>query len=222
MSDIAKKQKIDSIDYVVKVSKRKGIRMSIAPGGELVVHADPFCSDDTIKQFVKQYTDKIKVQSHPGMIRLFGKSFKIKKAQGQTNHITTCEDEIIIQTKSSADATLVFKEFLNRYAKEVFEDIMDMTLLRFKEYSLNKPTLKVRTMKRSWGICHPESNYITLNFELVHYPVEFIEYVICHEFVHLLEPNHSKQFYEILSTVMPDYKRRLDLIEEGKEKQYLM
>ena len=42
MSDIAKKQKIDSIDYVVKVSKRKGIRMSIAPGGELVVHADPF------------------------------------------------------------------------------------------------------------------------------------------------------------------------------------
>ena len=53
MSDIAKKQKIDSIDYVVKVSKRKGIRMSIAPGGELVVHADPFCSDDTIKQFVK-------------------------------------------------------------------------------------------------------------------------------------------------------------------------
>ena len=69
MSDIAKKQKIDSIDYVVKVSKRKGIRMSIAPGGELVVHADPFCSDDTIKQFVKQYTDKIKVQSHSGMIR---------------------------------------------------------------------------------------------------------------------------------------------------------
>ena len=76
MSDIAKKQKIDSIDYVVKVSKRKGIRMSIAPEGELVVHADPFCSDDTIKQFVKQYTDKIKVQSHSGMIRLFGKSFK--------------------------------------------------------------------------------------------------------------------------------------------------
>ena len=107
MSDIAKKQKIDSIDYVVKVSKRKGIRMSIAPEGELVVHADPFCSDDTIKQFVKQYTDKIKVQSHSGMIRLFGKSFKIKKAQGQTNHITTCEDEIIIQTKPSADATLV-------------------------------------------------------------------------------------------------------------------
>lgn len=83
MSDIAKKQKIDSIDYVVKVSKRKGIRMSIAPEGELVVHADPFCSDDTIKQFVKQYTDKIKVQSHSGMIRLFGKSFKIKRHRGR-------------------------------------------------------------------------------------------------------------------------------------------
>ena len=63
MSDIAKKQKIDSIDYVVKVSKRKGIRMSIAPEGELVVHADTLLQRiDTIKQFVKQYTDKIKVQ----------------------------------------------------------------------------------------------------------------------------------------------------------------
>ena len=81
MSDIAKKQKIDSIDYVVKVSKRKGIRMSIAPEGELVVHADPFCSDDTIKQFVKQYTNKIKVQSHSGMITIvLGKELlKMKK-----------------------------------------------------------------------------------------------------------------------------------------------
>lgn len=221
MSDIAKK-KINSIDYVVKVSKRKGIRMSIASGGELVVHADPFCSNDTIKQFVKQYTDKIKIQSHSGMIRLFGKSFKIKNIQGQTNHVSTCEDEIIIQTKSNVDEAVVFNRFLNRYAKEVFEDIMDMILLRFKDYSLSKPDLKIRTMKRSWGICHPKSNYITLNFELVHYPVEFIEYVICHEFVHFLEPNHSKRFYEILIKVMPDYKRRLDLIEKGKEKQYLM
>lgn len=222
MSCIAKKQKINSIDYVVKVSKRKGIRMSIAPGGELVVHADSFCTDDAIKQFVKQYTDKIKVQSHPGMVRLFGKSFKIKKAQGQTNHISTCEDEIIIQTKPNADETVVFNQFLSQYAKEVFEDIMDMTLLRFKDFSLSKPALKVRAMKRSWGICHPESNYITLNFALVHYPVEFVEYVICHKFVHLLEPNHSKRFYEILTKVMPDHKRRLDLIKEGEEKQYLM
>ena len=72
------------------------------------------------------------------------------------------------------------------------------------------------------GICHPETNSITLNAELIHYPVEFIEYVVCHEFIHLLQPNHSPAFYDILKKVMPDYKRRIDLIETNNEKQYLM
>ena len=97
-----------------------------------------------------------------------------------------------------------------------------MVYFRFSDYEFEKPKIIIRNMKSSWGVCHPDKNSITLNSQLVHYPIDFIEYVICHEMIHLLEPNHSEAFYRILKEVMPDYKRRLDLIETNEEKQYLV
>lgn len=212
----------DLPDYTVKISKQKGIRMRVTPRGDLVVHANPFCSQESIQRFVSLHAQKLKLEKIAPSILLFGKSFKVKEVKGKTNHVSTNEDELIIQHREISNAKDVYDNFLKQYAKEVFDDIAQMIMIRFKAYALEMPELKIKTLKKSWGICHPGQNYITLNLELVHYPVEFVEYVICHEFVHLLVANHSDEFYKILEKVMPDYKRRFDLIETGEEKQYLM
>lgn len=209
-------------DYTLKMSKQKGIRMRVTSQGELVVHASPFCTTESIERFISLNLGKLQVEKKVGTARLFGRSFKIREVQGTTNHVSTSENELIIQHTSNTKPKEVYDNFINQYAREVFEDIADMVMIRFKNYNLEKPELKIRSMTKSWGVCYPDLKYVTLNFELVHYPVEFVEYVICHEFVHLLEPNHSSKFYQILSQVMPDYKRRIDLIETSNEKQYLM
>ncbi|MDR0272744.1 MAG: M48 family metallopeptidase, partial [Clostridiales bacterium] len=36
-----------------------------------------------------------------------------------------------------------------------------------------------------------------------------------HEFIHFLQPNHSKKFYELLSTLMPDWRERKRILENG-------
>lgn len=209
-------------DYTVKISKQKGIRMRVTPRGDLVVHANPFCSQESIQRFVSLHAQKLKLEKIAPSVLLFGKSFKLKEVKGKTNHVSTNEEELIIQHKENSSAQDVYENYIKQYAKEVFDDITQMILLRFESFALQMPEIKIKSLKKSWGICHPDQNYITLNLELVHYPVEFIEYVICHELVHLLVANHSDEFYKILKKVMPDYKRRFDLIETGEEKQYLM
>ena len=67
-------------------------------------------------------------------------------------------------------------------------------------------------MKSIWGSCTPAKNSITLNRKLIHYPFEFIEYVVLHEFVHFIQPNHSKAFYNIIENYMPDYKTRMEMV----------
>ena len=74
------------------------------------------------------------------------------------------------------------------------------------EESILLPNLKIRKMKTRWGVCNIKTNNITLNFYLSRYNIECLDYVIIHELAHLLEANHSKKFWNIVSKYCSNYK----------------
>ena len=49
---------------------------------------------------------------------------------------------------------------------------------------------------------------LTLNDELLDLPRSAGEYVIVHELVHLLAPNHGKVFKSFLAAYLPDWEER--------------
>jgi predicted metal-dependent hydrolase len=64
----------------------------------------------------------------------------------------------------------------------------------------------LQRMKTKWGSCNPAKRHIRLNTELVKKPKDLLEYVVVHELVHLLEPNHSERFVEILQHHYPTWR----------------
>ena len=56
-------------------------------------------------------------------------------------------------------------------------------------------------MKTRWGSCNPHKSYINLNIELIKKPKICIEYVVFHELVHLIYPNHSKAILRLFSSL---------------------
>lgn len=75
-----------------------------------------------------------------------------------------------------------------------------------------KPTLRLREMKTRWGVCHVQKRVITLNTRLMQKPLPAIEYVILHEYVHFIHPNHQAGFHAEMERLMPDYKARRKLL----------
>jgi len=65
--------------------------------------------------------------------------------------------------------------------------------------------LFVQDMKTQWGGCNPSRNNIRLNTDLVRKPSEYLEYVVLHEMVHLLEPSHSTRFTALMDLHMPNW-----------------
>ena len=63
-------------------------------------------------------------------------------------------------------------------------------------------------MRTRWGVCNRRTNTITLNTELLEKDITLIDYVIIHELCHFFEPNHSKNFWYLVSLACPDYKER--------------
>ena len=46
------------------------------------------------------------------------------------------------------------------------------------------------------------------------YPMEAIDYVVVHELAHIKYKNHQKEFYNLVESYMPDYKKRILLLKD--------
>lgn len=64
----------------------------------------------------------------------------------------------------------------------------------------------LQRMKTRWGSCNFGERHIRLNTELVKKPRDLLEYVLVHEMLHLLEPNHSARFVALLDRHFPGWR----------------
>ena len=65
----------------------------------------------------------------------------------------------------------------------------------------------LRRMQRKWASISMKGR-LTLNTELLDLPKPLIEFIIVHELVHLLVPNHGKLFKSFMSAYLPDWEER--------------
>lgn len=64
----------------------------------------------------------------------------------------------------------------------------------------------LQRMKTKWGGCNHRAGTIRLNTELVKKPKDLLEYVLVHEMLHLIEPNHSPRFIDLLDKHYPSWR----------------
>jgi predicted metal-dependent hydrolase len=67
--------------------------------------------------------------------------------------------------------------------------------------------IHLRQMQTKWASISTNGR-LTLNKELVDLPRPLGEYVIVHELVHLLAPNHGKVFKSFMAAYLPDWEER--------------
>ena len=96
------------------------------------------------------------------------------------------------------------KNILLEKAKIIYPEIMNELVEKTK---LIPKSYRIRDIKYAWGSCSTKKN-ITLSLKLAGKERPLIEYVILHELCHLKYMNHSKDFWNLVETYMPDYKER--------------
>jgi len=109
---------------------------------------------------------------------------------------------ITVKTVTTGEKVL-FKESIGRHIAR-WQPVMGV---KVNEYG-------VRKMKTRWGSCNINAGRIWLNFALIKLTDPFLEYVIVHEMVHLLERKHNTRFKGFMDQFIPDWrklKKELDL-----------
>ena len=126
---------------------------------------------------------------------LFGKIYEI--VYGCDFELT--DDKIYIQDEKKLN------KWLNKYIINTFNNHLNYWYNMFEE-NIPIPNLRVRKMKTRWGVCNIKNHNVTLNFDLIKYDIECLDYVIIHELSHFIHPNHSKDFWNLVSKYKKNYK----------------
>lgn len=81
----------------------------------------------------------------------------------------------------------------------------------------NYTSITIRDQKSRWGSCSSRGT-LSFNYRLVFAPPKVLDYVVVHELCHLTHMNHSKDFWNLVAEVMPEYKEyKKWLREHGHE-----
>lgn len=221
--------KPQSFCYRIVRKRVKNINLHITQDGEVWVSAPRNVSTKTIDAFVNQKADWIakarsKITQHAGLsffdgrkVLLFGEYVPVIATAGSVTRAELKNGSLAVTLPNPEDAESVAKvvdDWLYTYSGEVFERFGESVFAMFASLYKPKPQLRARRMKARWGSCHPQKGLILLSHRLVCAPPECIQYVLAHEFAHLVHPNHSPAFYSLLSDVMPDHKSRRALLSQ--------
>ena len=106
------------------------------------------------------------------------------------------------------DRTRWLRAFARSHLQERIAQLSDRHRLRFGR-------LFVLSQRTRWGACSPSKN-ISLNWQLVFAPPYVADYVMLHELLHTVIPNHTQRFWTRLSAICPDMKDAVDWLQRNK------
>ncbi len=106
----------------------------------------------------------------------------------------------------------VVQSWLQRQARRIFEERVALFALRL---DVRVRRLALSSAATRWGSANADGS-IRLNWRLVHFGLQIIDYVVAHELAHLREMNHSPAFWEVVRSVLPDYEHSRLALRDGQ------
>ena len=197
------KYELDDKIYNVIIKKKgnKNTYIRVDENNNIIVTTNYFITNNKIKKILDdniKFLNKALNKEKKEGFYLMGKKYDIIIDENIKNIEI---DNSIIRVKS-------LKYLNNWYKKEIvkiFKERLDFYYNKFDE-NIPYPILKIRTMKTRWGVCNRKVKSVTLNFNLVKYDYDCLDYVIVHELSHFVHFDHSKEFWNTVSKYYPNYK----------------
>ena len=179
------------LPYTVVKGNRKTIGIEVKPGGEILVRIPKYLPMHELDRFMYERQEWV-----------------YKAYQNQKNKVSMSE----AKKEEKSDPRLVFlekkyREAAKRYLDERVAYYTDITGSYYAG-------IRIADQKTRWGSCSSNKT-LSFSWRLMLAPPRIADYVVIHEVCHLRHMNHSKEFWNMVESLDPDYKEHRRWLKEN-------
>lgn len=121
--------------------------------------------------------------------------------------------ELAIAPEASESSRL---NVINNFYRKALQEELDLLVPKLaNEIGVEVLSYGIRKMKNRWGSCDSKKKHININIELIKKNPACLNYIVVHELVHLIEPNHNQRFKELMDANLPNWRYFRDLLNSA-------
>jgi predicted metal-dependent hydrolase len=166
------------VTYTLRASRRaKSIRLTVACGGALTVSAPPWVGESRIEKFILEKSAW--VLDRIRYFNHFPKAVPVRRVN-RWKH---------------------FAEHKEKARAFVLERLAHFNAF----YGFKWNRVAIRNQRSRWGSCSRGRN-LNFNYRLALLPPRLADYIIVHELCHLVELNHSAEFWSLVARALPNHR----------------
>ena len=219
------------LKYRLRFSARRTMAITVKPDGAIEVVAPRGTNVRDVEARVRRrarwivrqrlYFEQFRPRLKPrryvgGETHLYlGRQYRLKLIKSDRNEVKLKGGFLVVALPNRADYRRVralVRAWYQGKAKAQFLDRFESITPRFAQLGCRISPPIIRRMARRWG-SYSRTGRVLLNPDLVQAPAACIDYVISHELAHVVYPNHGAKFFELIETMMPDWRARKDRLE---------
>ncbi len=213
------------ITYTVNKEFISNLYISVQ-NGEVVINAPWYMASSQIQRVVEEkkqwILNKIKEYEESCQEKTNNRKVETIKVLGK-NYDVQVQYRILktpsLTFENNRIQVILPMQFKKLENTEVISILMNKMYEKIAEKEIERAMEKTRlllelapedyTIKRIEGVLAKcKEGIITVNPNIAMYRRDIIDYIVLHEFCHLKYKNHTKSFYQMLKTYMPNYEEK--------------
>lgn len=211
-------------DYHLRFSNRKTIALQVR-NGEVRISGPHQVSKLELEKWLESKLDWVRTKLdeqqqyqqqiprrqyiHGELWPFMGQQIRLLVQRGKKKSFHVNGGELLITLSERSfkpEAERIASILTDWYKLQAIEILEKKTQQICAELGAQCSAVRLKRTRSKWGHCTPRG-VIQYNWLIIQAPEWIIDYLVIHECCHLIHPNHSSTYWDLVAQLMPNYKQ---------------
>lgn len=217
--------KFGELDIKLIRSKRKTVSIFVERDGSVSARIPEDISDEDLNEIIKskeyqiyknlaewEQTNASKITRDyvSGQSFLYlGRNYRLKYVDEDFRGVKLRNGHFIITRRNQEKS----KDFFISFYKEKLQEKLEPIIKKYQaQLGVKASEIKIMELQHRWASCTNTGN-VNFHWKCAMSPIDTLNYIVAHELVHLIHPNHTAAFWNDLDKIIPNYEKHIQWLK---------